>query len=227
MKPVWGRIRSIFREYDIRGIAGVDYDEDFVEALGRASAPSCARSGIGRMRRSAATAALTQPGLPQGAQGGAAFDRRRRVDVGMCPTPLLYFAVHHLDLLAGIQVTGSHNPPDHNGFKIVRRQDRRSTATTSTSCAASSSKRAVRARRRRRGSVPDHARLSGLHGRAVRARWRGLKVVVDSRQRHRRVRSRPAIYRAMGCEVIELYSEPDGAFPTTTPTRPSRRTSRI
>jgi phosphomannomutase/phosphoglucomutase len=109
---------SIYREYDIRGIAGKDFDESFVEALGRAFGSklrrlNIMRAAVGRDCR------MTSPTYHKILKAGIRSAGVDVVDIGLCPTPLMYFAVHHLDLLGGIQVTGSHNPPDQNGFKIV------------------------------------------------------------------------------------------------------------
>lgn len=109
---------NVFREYDIRGVADVDLDSDFVRDLGRALGTFHKRRGhqriaIGRDCRVSSDrlhAALTEGLLETG---------MRLVDIGVVPTPLMYFAVHHLDLDGGVEITGSHNPPPDNGFKMM------------------------------------------------------------------------------------------------------------
>src|SRR5438046_1571111 len=109
----------IFREYDVRGIADRDLTDDVVEQLGRAIAQFLGRGGpqrlaLGRDVRPSSpriSAALTK-GL---SAGGAAV-----VDVGIVPTPTLYFAIQATGATGGVQVTGSHNPVEYNGFKICR-----------------------------------------------------------------------------------------------------------
>ncbi len=108
----------VFRQYDIRGHAGRDFGDDFVDALGRSLGTFYAkrglhRIGVGRDCR------LSSPRLHEALCGGLRRAGVNVVDIGIGPTPLLYFAVHHLDLEGGVQITGSHNPPDENGFKMM------------------------------------------------------------------------------------------------------------
>jgi len=111
---------SIFRQYDIRGVVGREVTPEFAEGLGRAYATvawqrlgRAPRLAVGRDNRPSGTALAA--GIRRGivASGGLA------VDVGELPTPALYFAVHALGTDGGLQVTGSHNPPEFNGFKMV------------------------------------------------------------------------------------------------------------
>ncbi|HEY9449174.1 MAG TPA: phosphomannomutase/phosphoglucomutase [Gemmatimonadaceae bacterium] len=109
---------QIFRQYDIRGIVGQDLTTRVAHGVGRAFAAYMARKGVkgavalGRDNRPSGTAlrdalarALTESGVDV-------------VDVGVVPTPLLYWSLHNLPVVAGIQITGSHNPPEYNGFKM-------------------------------------------------------------------------------------------------------------
>jgi phosphomannomutase/phosphoglucomutase len=137
------------------------------------------------------------------------------VDIGLCPTPLMYFAVHHLDLLGGIQVTGSHNPPDQNGFKIV--------IGKSTIFGADIQElRAIIDRGdfdRGNGAEEAYPIVPAYQGYLQEQFGRcgkGLRIVVDSGNGTGGPVA-PAIYRGMDCEVIELYSEPDGRFPNHHP----------
>ncbi len=111
---------TIFREYDIRGLAGEQLDGPFAEALGRAFATHL-RSEVRRPRvviggdNRPSSRELTD-GLAAGLAGGGA----EVIRVGTVPTPVVYFADHELETDGAIQVTGSHNPPAYNGFKMVR-----------------------------------------------------------------------------------------------------------
>jgi len=108
---------AIFREYDIRGVADRDYDAEFARQLGHAYTTFVERTGARRVsvgRDCRLTSDKYAAALIEGLRAGG-LDV---VDLGMCPTPLVYFSLFHLDLDGGIQVTGSHNPPDHNGFKV-------------------------------------------------------------------------------------------------------------
>lgn len=110
--------REIFRQYDVRGIVGRDLTADTAYALGRAYAAYLKTKGV------TGAVAVGRDNRPS---GGALRDALVRglaecglnvVDVGQVPTPLLYWALNHVDVAGGIQVTGSHNPPEYNGFKL-------------------------------------------------------------------------------------------------------------
>ena len=106
---------EIFRAYDIRGIVGRTLTPEVVRAIGRAlgsMAPEFALGRDGRHSGPALVAALAQ-GINE---SGAAV-----IDIGMAPTPVTYFAAHHLGCGSCVSVTGSHNPPEYNGLKIVVR----------------------------------------------------------------------------------------------------------
>ncbi|RMF70069.1 MAG: phosphomannomutase/phosphoglucomutase [Alphaproteobacteria bacterium] len=112
---------TILREYDVRGIVGETLGVEDARALGRAYAAYLARAGqperlpvaVGRDGR------LSSPELAEALIAGITAGGRDVIDIGLGPTPMLYFAVHHLGLAGGIMVTGSHNPPDYNGFKMM------------------------------------------------------------------------------------------------------------
>ena len=119
---------AIFREYDIRGIAGKDSDAPFAECLGQAYAqyisgrtPAQSRKrltvSVGRDCR------LTGEDYAESLIVGLRKGGLDVIRLGVCPTPLTYFSVFHLDLDGAIMVTGSHNPADYNGFKICVGKD--------------------------------------------------------------------------------------------------------
>ncbi len=108
----------IFREYDIRGVADRDLTDEVVEHIGRAFGTFLARRGkqriaIGRDCR------LSSDRLHAALREGLLATGMRLVDIGVGPTPLMYFGVFHKELEGGIQITGSHNPPGDNGFKMM------------------------------------------------------------------------------------------------------------
>ncbi|MFO0693152.1 MAG: phosphomannomutase/phosphoglucomutase [Polyangiales bacterium] len=110
---------NIFREYDIRGVADRDLTDELARDLGRALGTfqrrhGNQRLGLGRDCR------LSSPRLHAELREGLLEAGCDVVDIGVVPTPLLYFAVFHLDLDGGVQITGSHNPPGDNGFKMMR-----------------------------------------------------------------------------------------------------------
>lgn len=111
---------TILREYDIRGIVGETLSTADARAIGQAFATMIAeefpqpRIALGHDGR------LTSPDLRSALAAGLAAGGAQVIGIGRGPSPMLYFAVHHLEADAGIMVTGSHNPPDHNGFKMMR-----------------------------------------------------------------------------------------------------------
>ena len=109
---------TLLREYDARGIVGETLDEADARALGRAFGTVLARSG----RRRVAVGydgRLSSPSLEAALVEGLAAAGMDVTRIGLGPTPMLYFSTHHLGLDAGVMVTGSHNPPAYNGFKMM------------------------------------------------------------------------------------------------------------
>ena len=110
----------VFREYDIRGVAERDLTSDLAERIGRGTAELIGRS-VGRAPRLAVgrdcrlSGSRIHAALTEGLQRGGA----ELLDIGVGPSPALYFAVHHLETDGGVMITGSHNPAPDNGFKIM------------------------------------------------------------------------------------------------------------
>ena len=109
----------IFREYDIRGRVGQDLDPERVERLGRALGTYFRRHGTTRIVVGQ-DCRLSSPEFAQTLIKALAACGCRVTDIGVCPTPVLYFGVRHLEAEGGVMVTASHNPPEFNGFKICR-----------------------------------------------------------------------------------------------------------
>ena len=113
--------KSIFRQYDVRGLVGTELTPELARGLGRAFASV----GVGAARAARRSIAVGRDNRPSGDALAAGVRRGiveaggTAVDVGTLPTPALYFAVHALAADGGVQVTGSHNPPEFNGFKMV------------------------------------------------------------------------------------------------------------
>ena len=110
--------RSIFREYDIRGIADVDLPDEGVESLGRAVGTYLLRHA-GPKLTLARDARLSGARLREALVRGLLSTGCDCIDLGRVPTPLLYYSVFHLQADGGVMITGSHNPSDYNGFKVV------------------------------------------------------------------------------------------------------------
>ena len=205
---------SIFKAYDIRGIVPSTINEAVAEALGRAFGTQALKEGektvaVGRDGR------LSGPSLAAALMRGLAASGVEVIDVGMVTTPMLYFAANTL-CSSGIQVTGSHNPKNYNGFKMVLGgraiygddiQALRQLMETETSVTA-----ATPGTIRQANVQADYtARIVGGITLA-----RPMKIVIDSGNGIAGA-SAPAIFRALGCEVTELFSEVDGDFPNHHP----------
>jgi len=203
----------IFREYDIRGIAGDDLDEAFVGALGKAfgtyfQARGLKNVALGRDCR------LSSP-LYHGALAAGLLSTGCDVtDLGVVPTPLLYFSVFRRRAEAGVMITGSHNPPDHNGFKAMAGEDTLYGPEIQAVQAILREERFARGR----GAVrtldirPEYERY--VSDRV--AVGRKLRVVVDAGNATGGVVAVP-LFRRLGAEVRELYCEMDGRFPNHHP----------
>ncbi len=110
----------VFREYDIRGVAERDLTSDLAHRLGRALAEMLAPQGRAPRLVVARDCRLSGERLVGALIDGLMQGGAHVTDVGVGPTPLMYFGVHHFDADGGIMVTGSHNPADDNGFKIMK-----------------------------------------------------------------------------------------------------------
>lgn len=109
---------EVFREYDIRGVVGTDLTDVFVEGLSRAVGVYWRDRGVKRVSLGM-DARLSSPGFKEILRKGICASGIEVIDLGMVPTPVMYFSLFRLDVHGGIEVTGSHNPPDNNGFKIA------------------------------------------------------------------------------------------------------------
>ncbi|MDO9115674.1 MAG: phosphomannomutase/phosphoglucomutase [Polaromonas sp.] len=205
---------SIFKAYDIRGVVPSTVNEPVAEALGRAFGSIALAQGeqtvaVGRDGR------LSGPALSAALMRGLAASGVDVIDIGMATTPMLYFAASTL-ASSGIQITGSHNPKDYNGFKMVLAgraiygEDiqalRRSMEAEGWSAPA------------RAGQITQVNVLAAYRDRIVAdiKLTRPMKIVIDSGNGIAGA-SAPGIFRALGCEVTELFSEVDGTFPNHHP----------
>ena len=204
---------SIFKAYDIRGVVPSTLNEDVAFALGLAFGAASLAAGegtvaVGRDGR------LSGPALSTALMRGLVQAGVQVLDVGAVTTPMLYFAASTL-CTSGIQVTGSHNPKDYNGFKMVLATRaifgdeiqalRRVMAADTAPRRAGGSVRQVDVSQAYRDRIVSDIKLA-----------RPMKIVVDSGNGIAGA-SAPQIFRALGCEVIELHSEVDGDFPNHHP----------
>ncbi|MFY7867447.1 phosphomannomutase/phosphoglucomutase [Roseateles sp.] len=214
---------SIFKAYDIRGVVGTTLNEELAEHLGRAFGTEARALGekavaVGRDGR------LSGPGLVAALIRGLQSTGLDVVDLGAVTTPMLYYvaatrAKH--GCRSGIMVTGSHNPKDYNGFKMVLKgaavygeqiQGLRRRIEAEDYKTAEPGK----GRTATMDIVPEYAHRIVKDAKLKRP----MKIVVDSGNGIPGA-SAPAILRALGCEVIDIYSKVDGDFPNHHPD-PSR-----
>ena len=119
---------EIFKAYDIRGIVGKTLTPSIVEHIGRAIGSEARTRGVQTIIV-ARDGRLSGPALSAALAAGINATGCDVIDIGQVPTPVLYFATHYLGTQSGVMVTGSHNPPDYNGLKMVLAGETLSDAT--------------------------------------------------------------------------------------------------
>jgi phosphomannomutase/phosphoglucomutase len=204
---------EIFKAYDIRGIVDRTLTPAIVERIGQALGTEAhARQqqavAVGRDGR------LSGPDIVQALSRGLARAGCDVIDIGMVPTPVLYFATHHLGTHSGVSVTGSHNPPEYNGLKMMLGGE-----TLAAQAIQALRERILRgdlAEGKGRISTADvrEAYLERISGDVKLAR--AMKVIVDCGNGVAGDLA-PEMLRRLGCEVEELYCEVDGRFPNHHP----------
>lgn len=204
---------SIFREYDIRGVVGDTLTEEYVELLGRAI-------GTEALQTKQQTVIVARDGRTHSPQLAEALIRgltgsgREVIDLGAVPTPVLYYGTHVLDSRTGVMITGSHNPANHNGLKIVIDGETLSGERI----------RALRERLERgelasgEGSVRQQDIADRYVNEIVQdtVLARPMKIAIDCGNGI----TGPVVSRLfdqLGCEVIPLHTEVDGTFPAHHP----------
>jgi phosphomannomutase / phosphoglucomutase len=204
---------EIFRAYDIRGIAGSVLSAAVVRDVGRALAALARERGapafaVGRDGR------LSSPELCAALIEGLTSARADVIDIGVVPTPVTYFAAHHLGCGSAVMVTGSHNPGEYNGLKMVVGGD------TLSGDEIQDLRRRIEAGaaekgqgKRTRADVLD-AYVDRIAGDVKLAR--PLKIAIDCGNGVAGVVA-PRLFRRLGCDVTELFSEVDGNFPNHHP----------
>ena len=201
---------NIFREYDIRGIVDKDLTPGLVEILGKGIGTYFRRHGkreavVGRDCR------LSSPDYAPALMKGIRATGCGVVDLGIVPTPLLYFMVYYKDKEAGVQITGSHNPPEYNGAKIMLGKE------TLYGDAIQDIYRIIKNDEIIEGLPGAHSsydivpEYKSLVSRDLRIAKR-CKVVLDAGNGTAGVVASP-IFLKLGCDVVELYCDMDGRFP--------------
>jgi phosphomannomutase/phosphoglucomutase len=217
---------SVFREYDIRGIAGSDLSEEFAERLGLAYAVYISEKIATSKKRGQLTVSvghdcrLSSPSYAEALIAGLNKGNIKVVHLGNCPTPATYFSLFHLNLDGAIMITASHLPADHNGFKVclgrnaiygdqiqelrhLMESDSKPISSTHSSNHDSVLKYAI---------IPPYLDflLKGITPKKPR------RIVIDCGNGNGS-QVVPQLFKKLGAEVTELFCEMDGRFPNHTP----------
>ena len=199
----------IFREYDIRGIVEKDFPPPAVTSLGRAigtylKGRGKTRIALGRDVR------LSSRKLRNSLVKGLVQTGLHVVDIGVCPTPLLYFSIHHLQTQGGVMITGSHNPPEFNGFKICKGPD------TLYGKEIQNIREIIEKGSYFEGSgIEEETNVLAAYLDTLRSGiriQRPLKVVLDAGNGTAGLVA-PDLLQSLGCDTVCLFCDPDGRFP--------------
>jgi phosphomannomutase/phosphoglucomutase len=206
---------QIFREYDIRGVADRDLTDEVVENLGRAVGTFLQRRGNKRIVLSR-DCRLSSPRLHTALRRGLLQTGLSLIDIGVGPTPMMYFSVFHLETDGGVQITGSHNPPGDNGFKLM----------SGKSTLAGDEIRELRTMIERRDfDLPGNGRsedfdplpaYAGYMKGNIRLQRTNLRFAIDAGNGAGGPAALLAM-RALGLSPQAMYCEMDGAFPNHHP----------
>src|SRR6476661_185150 len=207
--------RAIFREYDIRGIAGRDLTDEVATAVGGAYAAFLAERGVkgaisvGRDNRPSGES------LHRALVAGLLAAGVDVIDIGIVPTPLAYWSQHKLDVVGGIQITGSHNPAEYNGFKLGMGRNSIFGADIQRifDLAAAGEFPRGKGALRRQDIVDDY--VADIVGRVGKLS-RDLKVVLDCGNGAGAVVA-PRLFPRLGIRPRCLFCESDGTFPNHHP----------
>lgn len=204
---------EIFRAYDIRGVVGKTLTDEVVRLIGCALGSEVLDAGqsaiyVGRDGR------LSGPQLSEVLIGGIISTGCRAIDLGMVPTPLLYFATASTDIKSGVCLTGSHNPADYNGLKMVVNGE-------------TLSEQRIQALRQRILALNFHKGAGARETREINAAYqayiqndtvlaRRIKIVVDCGNGVAGAVA-PQLLASLGCDVVPLFCDVDGHFPNHHP----------
>jgi phosphomannomutase / phosphoglucomutase len=206
---------EVFRAYDIRGpVDPANITADLAYAIGLAVGSQARENGeqtiiVGRDGR------LSGPLLHQALCAGLLACGMNVMDIGIVPTPLVYYATFRFNISAGVMITASHNPGNHNGFKIVLQGKTLTTTDITQLYQRIIDRKFVHGEGQKSTMacmIEDYIRY--VTGRIILNR--PLKIVVDCGNGVPGLVA-PSLYRALGCEVIELYCDLDGHFPNHHP----------
>ncbi len=204
---------EVFREYDIRGVVDKDLNADFVYRLGQAIGTYALRHGASILT-AGRDCRLSSEGYHHALIEGLLDSGIDVIDIGMCATPMLYFSIRTLEAGGGIMVTGSHNPPEFNGFKVCVGQDTiyGDEIQVLRTIMESGMYEKGQGRFRKQSVSMDYEDFL-CNQFTLR---KGMKVVLDGGNGVGGYFALPILKR-LGCQVKDLYCEPDGHFPNHFP----------
>ena len=204
---------EIFKAYDIRGVVGDTLTEEVTYKIGQAIGSEIIAAGqnsivIGRDGR------LSGPTLAKALSDGLRSTGVNVTDIGVAPSPVVYFSSYQLKISSCVAITGSHNPPDYNGFKIVI------DGTTLSSDRIQGLRERIENDDLNSGAG-DYQEISVIDDYIARVisdvkPARPMKIVIDCGNGVAGATA-PRLFRELGCEVIDLFSEVDGNFPNHHP----------
>ncbi len=211
--PVNNNTAGIFRAYDIRGIVGKTLTTEIVRDIGRAIGSEAHARGLKKVVV-ARDGRLSGPDLSAALIAGLQAAGREVIDIGCVPTPVLYFSTHYVGDGSGVMLTGSHNPPDYNGLKIMLGGETLHGDTIQALHTRIVSDDLFSGE----GSVQTMDVLPSYMERIISdvRLERQMKIVVDCGNGVAGAVA-PQLYRSLGCEVIELFCDVDGNFPNHHP----------
>jgi phosphomannomutase/phosphoglucomutase len=205
---------NIFREYDIRGVVDIDLTDEVVYILAKAFGTFFQKHNAKRVSLGY-DARESSPRFRDLMIKGLTETGCDVVDVGMVPTPVLYFTQFHLDVDAGVMITGSHNPSDNNGFKVCLEKTTIHGAQIQEIKEFAVNKSFAQGE----GTAQKQDVLIDYHNylkENIKPGNRKIKVVVDGGNGMGGITGVP-LYKDFGCDVIELFCDPDSRFPNHHP----------
>ena len=204
---------EVFREYDVRGVVDKDLDFDFVYGLGRSIGTYSIPRGVKTMTLGM-DCRLSSPAYREAIRKGINSTGIDIFDIGLCATPVLYFAIRHFNADGGVMITGSHNPPEFNGFKICVGPD------TIYGSAIQELRKIMESGKYISGHGTNHfADISQYYEDYLFTNVtikKGLNIVVDGGNGVGGLFALP-LFKRFGCNVTDIYCDPDGRFPNHFP----------
>ena len=206
---------SIFKAYDIRGVVETALTPHAVRSIGQALGSEAVERGIGAICIGR-DGRLSGPLLRDALEDGIASTGTAVIDVGMVPTPVLYFSTVHLGTGSGVEITGSHNPPEYNGLKLMLG------GATLHGDGIQALRARIESGRLITGATRGEVRMADVLDDYIAAITRDvklarpMKIAIDCGNG---VAGPTAVrlFRALGCEVTELFTDIDGSFPNHHP----------